>query len=81
MACKAHVRFLGSRPKLVDENGWRKCPYSVLSHRVPIFNGETIETHHQVPFKDGGSDEVSNLIHLHITCHQQVHGRKPKRLS
>ena len=48
---------------------------------VPIFNGETIETHHQVPFKDGGYDEVSNLIHLHKTCHQQVHGRKPKRLS
>lgn len=55
----------------VNQN-W-KCP---LCGEL-LFNGEAVETHHLVPIKDGGTDEVSNLKHLHKACHQQVHGYKP----
>lgn len=58
--------------KIASNQNW-KCPLC----GEPLLNSETIETHHQVPIKDGGTDEVNNLIHLHKTCHQQVHGRKP----
>ena len=40
-----------------------------------LFNGEEIETHHIVPVKDGGSDDTENLIHLHSSCHKQVHSK------
>jgi RNA-directed DNA polymerase len=38
-----------------------------------LFNGESIETHHIVLVKDGGSDDTENLIHLHSACHKQEH--------
>ncbi len=31
--------------------------------------------HHVTPRIDGGSDETSNLVLLHPTCHRQLHGR------
>jgi RNA-directed DNA polymerase len=36
---------------------------------------EAIETHHIVPVKNGGSDDIENLIHLHSACHKQVHSQ------
>ncbi|MEW5860140.1 MAG: group II intron reverse transcriptase/maturase [Cyanobacteriota bacterium] len=39
----------------------------------PLFNGEEIETHHIVPVTKGGTDDVENLQHLHVSCHKQVH--------
>ena len=30
-----------------------------------LFNGEEIETHHILPVKQGGSDDMDNLEHLH----------------
>jgi RNA-directed DNA polymerase len=38
-------------------------------------NGETLQTHHKTPLKDGGTDQVENLVHLHQACHQQMHLR------
>lgn len=38
-----------------------------------IFNGEELHTHHIVRVKDGGTDEIENLIHLHKPCHQHLH--------
>jgi RNA-directed DNA polymerase len=40
-----------------------------------LLNGEEIETHHIVPVKNGGSDDIENLIHLHSACHKQVHSQ------
>jgi RNA-directed DNA polymerase len=40
-----------------------------------FLNGEEIETHHIVPVKNGGSDDIENLIHLHSACHKQVHSQ------
>lgn len=44
-----------------------------------LFNGEDIETHHIVPVKQGGSDDMDNLEHLHKGCHQQVHGQRASK--
>jgi len=46
-----------------------------------LFNGEEIETHHIVPVAEGGSDDVSNLRHLHKSCHKQVHSKKSKQVG
>ena len=52
-----------------------KCPVCGES----LFNGEEIETHHIIPVKDGGSDDTENLIHLHSSCHKQVHSNPSKK--
>ncbi len=52
-----------------------KCP---VCHDH-LFNGEEIETHHIVPVRNGGSDDIDNLQHLHKTCHKQVHSKKSKQ--
>ena len=56
--------------------GW-KCP-KCHDH---LFNGEEIETHHIVPVAEGGSDDRSNLMHLHKACHKQVHSKKSKQVG
>ncbi|MEG4634750.1 HNH endonuclease signature motif containing protein [Microcoleus sp. AR_TQ3_B6] len=55
---------------LAREQNW-KCP--VCGEH--LLNGEEIETHHIVPVKHGGSDDIENLIHLHSACHKQVHSK------
>jgi RNA-directed DNA polymerase len=37
-----------------------------------LLNGESLEVHHVVARKDGGSDKLSNLRLLHKLCHNQV---------
>lgn len=44
-----------------------------------LFNGEEIETHHLVPVKSGGLDDIGNLAHLHKACHKQVHGKQASK--
>jgi RNA-directed DNA polymerase len=58
--------------QVAKQQNW-KCP----NCRQSLFNGESIETHHIVLVKDGGSDDTENLIHLHYKCHKQEHS-KPK---
>ena len=43
--------------------------------QISLFNGEPIETHHIVLVKDGGSDDIENLTHLHTACHKQEHSK------
>jgi RNA-directed DNA polymerase len=38
-----------------------------------LYTGEELHRHHKVPLKDGGLDILSNIIFLHILCHQQIH--------
>ncbi|MFB2981336.1 group II intron reverse transcriptase/maturase [Microseira sp. BLCC-F43] len=44
-----------------------------------LFNGEELETHHKTTVKDGGDDGIDNLIHLHKSCHKDVHGKKTRQ--
>ena len=41
-----------------------------------LFNGEEVHTHHRVPRRDGGTDSSSNLLLLHLYCHQNIHAPK-----
>jgi RNA-directed DNA polymerase len=67
-----------SRNYKIAENQEWKCPIC----GEPLFNEEEIETHHIVPVKDGGSDDIENLIHLHKACHKQEHSKsKSNRLK
>lgn len=59
----------GSKMRFVAENQNWRCP--VCDEH--LFNGEELQTHHKIPIKDGGSDRVENLIHIHQVCHQQLH--------
>ena len=61
----------GSKYYLVAQNQKWKCPIC----GEPLLNGESIETHHIVPVAQGGLDDISNLQHLHISCHKQVHSK------
>ena len=64
----------GSKYEAVaDAQGW-ECP---ICHDH-LFKGQEIETHHIVHVKNGGSDDVSNLVHLHKNCHKHVHSRKTR---
>ncbi len=59
---------------VANAQGW-KCP---VCHEH-LFNDEEVETHHIVPVRNGGSDDIDNLQHLHSVCHKQVHSKKSKQ--
>ena len=61
----------GSKNERVAKSQNFKCPNCGES----LFNGEDIETHHIILVKDGGSDDIENLIHLHSACHKQEHSK------
>lgn len=57
--------------KVAQAQSW-KCP-QCGEH---LFNGEELHTHHKIRVKDGGTDKVDNLVHLHKTCHKHIHTGK-----
>ncbi len=60
--------------RIAQNQDWR-CP----TCGEYLFNGEATEVHHKVPVKEGGTDELKNLVHIHKSCHKNVHGgRKSK---
>ncbi|BAZ36914.1 RNA-directed DNA polymerase [Calothrix sp. NIES-4101] len=54
--------------KVAEKQNWL-CPIC----GEHLFNGEEIETHHIKKVKDGGSDDIDNLVHLHKACHKAIH--------
>lgn len=68
----------GSKYYKVAENQQWKC--TVCGEH--LFNGEELHTHHKVRVKDGGTDELENLAHLHKSCHRQAHtGKRSGKLE
>jgi RNA-directed DNA polymerase len=61
----------GSKHYLIAQNQKWKCPIC----GEPLLNGEGIEIHHIVPVTQGGLDDITNLQHVHIPCHKQVHSK------
>ena len=57
--------------RVAESQNW-KCP-GCGEH---LFNGEELHTHHKTRLTDGGTDEETNLLHLHKTCHHQIHSVK-----
>jgi RNA-directed DNA polymerase len=62
----------GSKLYQVAENQNWECP--VCGEH--LFNGEELHVHHLTKVSDGGTDEQTNLLHLHKTCHYHVHSGK-----
>lgn len=60
-----------SKYELVAKNQNYKCPIC----GEYLCNGEKIETHHILPVAQGGLDDISNIKHLHSSCHKQVHSK------
>ena len=56
--------------KIAINQGW-KCP--VCGEH--LINGEALETHHQIPIKEGGADSIENMVHLHWYCHKSTHSK------
>lgn len=59
--------------------------YQPLAHRQynlcyhcgdSLFNGEEVHRHHIIPLEDGGEDHFSNIVFVHLFCHQQIHARR-----
>lgn len=48
---------------------WRVCYRCGES----LFNGEEIHKHHLIPLAEGGKDDHSNIVLVHLYCHQQLH--------
>jgi RNA-directed DNA polymerase len=42
-----------------------------------LMNGEELHIHHIKTRKNGGKENLKNLILLHLYCHQQIHANKP----
>ena len=57
--------------KVAEKQDWL-CPIC----GEHLFNGEELDTHHLLKVKDGGTDDINNLVHLHKTCHQAVHSKR-----
>jgi RNA-directed DNA polymerase len=57
--------------KVAENQKW-KCPVCGEN----LFNGEELNTHHIKKVKDGGTDEESNLVHVHKACHIHIHTGK-----
>lgn len=38
----------------------------------PMETGDHIQLHHKIPFKDGGGDNLGNLMAIHSECHKQL---------
>jgi RNA-directed DNA polymerase len=66
--------YFGKGTKLlqVAKNQNWKCP--VCGEH--LLNGESIETHHLIKIRAGGTDELNNLIHVHKACHKHIHSGK-----
>lgn len=50
---------------------------TIQRHTCPIchtslYNNESLEKHHIIPRKEGGTDTYNNLVFLHKICHQKV---------
>jgi RNA-directed DNA polymerase len=43
-----------------------------------LFNGEDVHIHHKKPRSQGGTNNISNLVAVHLICHLQLHRQAVK---
>ncbi len=63
-------RFLQGRKRELGRRQHGFCPDCHIS----LHNGERLEEHHITHKAKGGRDTLSNLVLLHLYCHQKRHG-------
>ncbi len=61
-------RLLGKARYIAERQGYR-CPIC----RQMFNEDDEWDIHHRIPRAEGGSDEIDNLVMLHLNCHRQVH--------
>lgn len=44
-----------------------------------LYNGETLHKHHIIPFKECGKTNFTNLVLLHLPCHNVISFKKDKQ--
>ena len=67
---------IGAKEPLQDwaRIDWKAVKKRVKNLRQRIYRAtQNGHTHHKIPIKEGGSDKMENLIHLHKVCHQHLH--------
>jgi RNA-directed DNA polymerase len=45
-----------------------------------LFNEEELQIHHRLPRSQGGKDTYSNLVLVHVFCHQQIHAKREQTM-
>ena len=71
-----HSVLLNKKGSLLLNKQKGICPVC----NAELLNNEELEIHHVKPRKDGGADEIKNLVILHKVCHKQVTYSKSKKL-
>src|SRR5229473_3985273 len=46
-----------------------------------LFNDEELQVHHLLARSQGGKDSYSNLVLVHLLCHQQIHAQTERAMS
>ena len=46
-----------------------------------LFNDEELQVHHLLARSQGGKDSYSNLVLVHLLCHQQIHAKTERAMS
>jgi RNA-directed DNA polymerase len=45
-----------------------------------LFNDEEVQVHHRLARSQGGKDSYSNLMLVHLLCHQQIHAKTKRAM-
>jgi RNA-directed DNA polymerase len=64
-----HLVSLPSTQRTLARRQAGLCPVCAS----PLLNNELLHEHHIVPKSQGGSDQLDNLVLVHLCCHQQLH--------
>ena len=46
-----------------------------------LFNDEDLQVHHRLSRSQGGQESYSNLVLVHVLCHQQIHATTERAMS
>jgi RNA-directed DNA polymerase len=46
-----------------------------------LFNDEELQVHHRIPLSRGGNNSYSNLVLVHLLCHQQIHAKTERAID
>ena len=46
-----------------------------------LFNDEDLQVHHLLARSQGGKESYSNLVLVHLLCHQQIHAKTERAMS
>ena len=76
--CHQDIHYLGQNQMTSDDKkGWFKVREKVFEKygRYCSMCGseQNVQVHHKIPIRDGGTNELENLIPLCRDCHQEIH--------